>query len=118
MTGMVTAALMASIRAGSLMRATPPSRRMSAGARPPALAEADGYAGRVPEERRRRQPGPAPRSVHHPAPAEVPGLTAAHQLAGRYRNRREPLPGRHPRRDVGDELHDDVVGTYLYAGPI
>ena len=37
MTGMVTAALMASIISGSLMRATPPSRRMSAGTRSSAM---------------------------------------------------------------------------------
>ncbi len=36
-TGTVTAALMPSIRAGSLMRATPPSRRMSAGTRSSAM---------------------------------------------------------------------------------
>ena len=39
MTGMVTAALMPSIRAGSLMRATPPSRRMSAGTRSRAITD-------------------------------------------------------------------------------
>src|SRR5690349_22084018 len=38
-TGMVTAALMPSISAGSLMRATPPSRRMSAGTRSSAMTE-------------------------------------------------------------------------------
>ena len=37
MTGMVTAALMPSIISGSLMRATPPSRRMSAGTRSSAM---------------------------------------------------------------------------------
>src|SRR3954453_23582100 len=37
MTGMVTAALMASIISGSLIRATPPSRRMSAGTRSSAM---------------------------------------------------------------------------------
>src|SRR5438445_2881162 len=37
MTGTVTAAWMASMRAGSLMRATPPSRRMSAGTRSRAI---------------------------------------------------------------------------------
>src|SRR4029077_19032611 len=37
MTGTVTAALMPSIIAGSLMRATPPSRRMSAGTRSRAM---------------------------------------------------------------------------------
>ena len=37
MTGTVTAALIASIIAGSLMRATPPSRRMSAGTRSSAI---------------------------------------------------------------------------------
>ena len=36
-TGMVTAAWMPSIIAGSLMRATPPSRRMSAGTRSSAI---------------------------------------------------------------------------------
>ena len=37
MTGMVTAALMAVMTDGSLMRATPPSRRMSAGTRSSAM---------------------------------------------------------------------------------
>jgi hypothetical protein len=37
MTGIDTAALMASIISGSLMRATPPSRRMSAGTRSSAI---------------------------------------------------------------------------------
>ena len=37
MTGMVTAALMPSIISGSLMRATPPSRRMSDGTRSRAI---------------------------------------------------------------------------------
>ncbi len=37
MTGMVTAALIPSMRAGSLIRATPPSRRMSAGTRSRAM---------------------------------------------------------------------------------
>ena len=46
MTGMVTAALIASIMAGSLMRATPPSRRMSAGTRSRAMtATAPGVLG-------------------------------------------------------------------------
>jgi hypothetical protein len=37
MTGMVTAALISSIISGSLMRATPPSRRMSDGTRSSAM---------------------------------------------------------------------------------
>ena len=41
MTGMVTASWMPLIMAGSLMRATPPSRRMSAGTRSSAIT-ADG----------------------------------------------------------------------------
>ena len=45
-TGMVTAALMPSMRAGSLIRATPPSRRMSAGTRSSAMtATAPGILG-------------------------------------------------------------------------
>src|SRR5437016_1261961 len=40
MTGMVTTALMPSIISGSLMRATPPSRRMSAGTRSRAITAA------------------------------------------------------------------------------
>src|SRR5436190_280515 len=87
MTGMVTAALIPSIMAGSDIRATPPSRRMSAGTRA-----------------RATQAGGAPLCFHAtslPAPVTSPAGIAAGLPGGERRpNVRQLHPG--PARGEGD----------------